>query len=81
MPKPSRRSSSPLKLALRIEEVTMQTYEATMRVVHAEIWTVEAKDEAEARKKISELSPHVEMDEDGGEIVDWECYQIKPVAE
>lgn len=56
----------------------MPSFDATMRVIHMETWSVEAKDEAEARKKFSEMSPHVEMDDEGGEIVDWEVYEIKP---
>lgn len=54
-----------------------KTYEATMRVVHMETWTVEAKDEAEARKKISAITQDVETDETGGEVVDWEVHAIR----
>lgn len=57
----------------------MKVYQATMRVVHMETWTVDAKDEAEARKKIGELSEAVETDETGGEVVDWEVYGITEV--
>lgn len=59
----------------------MKTYEATVRVVHVETWTVDAKDEAEARKKFSDLTEAVETDETGGETVDWEVYTIKEVSE
>jgi len=55
----------------------MPTFLATMRVVHVETWEVEAKDEAEARKKFSELSEDVNDDDSGGEVVDWEVVTIK----
>jgi len=57
----------------------MPTFEATMRVVHSEIWTVEATNADEARKKFSELTEDVQEDESGGEVVDWECYAVKEV--
>lgn len=58
-----------------------KTYEALVRVVHMETWTVDAKDEAEARKKISDLTDAVETDETGGEVVDWEVYGLKEAAD
>jgi hypothetical protein len=58
----------------------MKTFEATVRVVHVETWTVEAKNEAEARKKLSELTEDVVDDDGGGEVVDWEVVQIKEAA-
>lgn len=57
----------------------MPTFEANMRVIHHECWTVEAKDAEEARKKFSEFSEDVQDDETGGEIVDWECYAVTEV--
>lgn len=59
----------------------MPTFEATMRVVHVETWTVEARDEADARKQFSDFSEAVHDDDSGGEVVDWEVYQIKEVAQ
>ena len=55
----------------------MATFEATVRVVHMETWTVEAADEAQARAMISSLDSLVDTDEPGGEVVDWEVYTIK----
>jgi hypothetical protein len=55
----------------------MPTFTATVRVVHVETWEVEAKDEAEARKKISDLTEDVIEDDSGGEVVDWEVYTIR----
>lgn len=57
--------------------MSVKTYEALVRVVHMETWSVEANNEAEARKKMSELSEDVQDDETGGEVVDWEVYSIK----
>ena len=59
----------------------MKTYEALVRVVHMETWTVDAEDEAEARKKISDLTEDVETDKAGGEVVDWEVYNIKDATD
>lgn len=56
-------------------------FEAVVRVTHIETWTVDAKNEAEARKKINELDSLVETDETGGEVSDWEIYRIKQVQE
>jgi hypothetical protein len=61
--------------------MTDRLFEALVRVVHMETWTVDAKDEAEARKKISELTDAVETDETGGEIVDWEVKSIRDVTD
>ncbi len=55
----------------------MPTFEAHMEVVHKETWTVEAKDEDEARKKLLAISDGVETDDTGGEVVDWEIQSIK----
>lgn len=55
----------------------MKVYEATMRVVYTETWTVDAENEAEARKKISELTADVETGDPSGEIADWEVYAIR----
>lgn len=57
----------------------MPTFEATMRVVHVETWTVEAKDAADARQQFSELTESVETDDTGGEVVDWEVSQLREV--
>jgi len=57
----------------------MKVYEAVVRVVHMETWTVDAKDEADARKMFSELTEAVETDETGGEVVDWEVYQLREI--
>jgi hypothetical protein len=59
----------------------MPTYEAIMRVVHVETWEVEAADEAEARKKFSELTQDVIEDDSGGEVVDWEVQSIRPARQ
>lgn len=48
-----------------------------MRVVHHEIWTVEADSEEEARSMIERLHASVEIDDAGGEIVDWDITSIK----
>ncbi len=61
--------------------MTEKTYEALVRVVHMETWVVDAKDEAEARKKIGDLTDAVETDETGGEIVDWEVRSIRDVTD
>lgn len=57
--------------------MSTKTFWATMRVVHVETWTVEAKDEEEARKLFSELTEAVETDDNGGEVVDWEIVTVK----
>ena len=57
----------------------MPSFLATMRVVHVETWEVEAKDEAEARKKFNDLSEDVQDDDSGGEIVDWEVVSLKTI--
>lgn len=56
----------------------MKTFEALVRVVHVETWTVEARNEAEARAKINEMDGEVDTDDTGGEVVDWEITSIKP---
>ncbi len=56
-------------------------FEAIVRVVHMETWAVEAKDEADARKKFGELTDAVETDETGGEVVDWEVHSIRHVTD
>jgi hypothetical protein len=56
----------------------MPTFEARMRVVHQETWTVEAADEADARKKLMAIADDVETDDAGGEVVGWEIQSIKP---
>ena len=55
----------------------MPTYDAIMRVVHRETWTVEAKDEAEAREKFAKIADDVDTDETGGEVTDWEIVSVK----
>lgn len=55
----------------------MPTFTALVRVVHMESWDVEAKDETEARKKISDMHDDVITDETGGETVDWEVYSLR----
>jgi hypothetical protein len=57
----------------------MKQFDALVRVVHMETWSVEAKDEAAARKKFSKLTEDVQDDETGGEVVDWEVYSLKEV--
>lgn len=59
----------------------MPRFDATMRVVHVETWSVEAKDAEEARAKFSELTEDVIDDDSGGEVVDWEVQFIKPASE
>lgn len=56
----------------------MPMFDALVRVVHMETWSVAAKDEAEAREMISNLHADVDTDETGGEVVDWEITSIKP---
>ena len=56
----------------------MPTYIALVQVTSNETWTVDAKDEAEARAKIDKLSEDVDTDDAGGEVVDWEITSIKP---
>jgi hypothetical protein len=55
----------------------MPQFEAIVRVVHVETWSVEAKDAAEARKKLSDFSEDVIDDETGGDVVDWEVTSVK----
>ena len=55
----------------------MPTYDAIMRGVHRETWTVEAQDEAEAREKFAKISDDVDTDETGGEVTDWEIVSVK----
>lgn len=57
----------------------MKVYEAIVRVVYVETWTVDAKDETDARKKFSELTEDVDDDATSGEVVDWEIYQIHEI--
>jgi hypothetical protein len=59
----------------------MPTFEAHMRVVHMETWTVEADDAREAIAKFNSCAPEVETDETGGEIVDWEIYELNGVSD
>jgi hypothetical protein len=54
----------------------MKVYDATVRVIHVETWTVDAENEDDARKKFSELTEAVETDETGGEVVDWEVMTL-----
>ena len=56
----------------------MPTFTAEMRVVHHEVWEVEAKDEADARRKIEAMDSAVVDDETGGEVVDVEIRRIRP---
>lgn len=56
----------------------MPEFEATVRVVYLESWSVEAADEHEARKKIIDLDSTVILD-DGGEVIDWEIAAFKQV--
>lgn len=55
----------------------MPTFEALVRVVHNETWTVDAEDETAAREKIDQLTDDVDTDDAGGEVVDWEITSIK----
>jgi hypothetical protein len=59
----------------------MKTYEARMKVVHDELWSVQASCEEEAKKKLEDLHADVSEDETGGEIVDWEIVSIKEIEE
>lgn len=56
----------------------MPQFDALMRVVHVETWSVEAKDEAEARAKFSKFTDEVIDEDTGGEVVDWEVISLKP---
>lgn len=49
----------------------MPLFEFCMRVTHEEIWTVEAESEEDAAKKIDALHEDVNIDDTGGEIIDW----------
>jgi hypothetical protein len=49
----------------------MKTFEARMRVVTSETWTVEAETATEALDKFAELADDVITD-DCGETIDWE---------
>jgi hypothetical protein len=55
----------------------MPTFTAEMRVIHHEAWEVEAKDEAEARRKIMDMHDDVVTDETGGEVVDLEILKVR----
>jgi hypothetical protein len=59
----------------------MAQYEAVMRVVHTEIWTVEAKDAAEARKKFTDFHESVVHGSLGGEVIDWEIKTIRKLED
>lgn len=59
----------------------MPQYDAVMRVVHLETWSVEADTEAEARTMLQELHLCVATDETGGEIIDWEVQSISPAPQ
>jgi len=56
----------------------MPMFDALVRVVHMETWSVEAKDAEEARQKLTEFTDDVQDDETGGEVVDWEVESVKP---
>lgn len=58
----------------------MTEFSVLVRAIHIETWSVKAKDEAEVRKKIADLTEDVYVDETGGEIVDWEITSIKEVT-
>jgi hypothetical protein len=55
----------------------MPQFDAVVRVVHVETWSVEAKDAKEAREKFAKLAEDVIDDETGGEVVDWEVQSVK----
>ena len=59
----------------------MPTFDATVRVVHVETWSVEAKDRTEAKLKLSKFTEDVMHDETGGEVVDWEVMSVKESPE
>ena len=69
-----------LKIWLSKIGAVMPTFEALMKVVHNETWTVEAKDKNEAQKKFEELAADVIDDDSGGEVVDWEPISIKQMS-
>jgi hypothetical protein len=52
----------------------MPTFEAMMRVTYNETWTVEAKNESEAKLAFEALDEDVQTDDAGGECVDWEIF-------
>ena len=54
----------------------MPRYDVKMRVIHEETWSVEAANEADARKMIADIDDEVDTD-DVGEIVDWDIISIK----
>lgn len=59
----------------------MPEFNARMRVVHVETWSVNATDASEARRKFSELAEDVIDDDAGGEVVDWEVLSVAPAPE
>ena len=58
----------------------MPRYEARMRVIYNEVWSVEAESEDEAKRLFEELDDEVITDE-VGEVIDWEIenHSIKKV--
>lgn len=56
----------------------MPQFDALMRVVHVETWSVEAVDEADARAKFGNFTEEVIDEDTGGEVVDWEIISVKP---
>lgn len=58
---------------------TAKMFEASMRVVSIQSWCVEADNEQEAREMIERLHASVEVDETGGETIDWDIRSIKAV--
>lgn len=59
----------------------MPRYDIRMRVTYEETWSVEAADEADARRLAEDCDDSVDTEEFGGEVVDWEVTSLKVAAE
>lgn len=54
----------------------MPLFEANVRVIHDECWTVEANDIEGARRKFQLFTDDVQDDDSGGPVVEWEVYAV-----
>jgi hypothetical protein len=55
----------------------MPRFVAKMRVISVEDWEVEAASREDARRKLEDMASEVDMNEEGGEIVNWIVQAIK----
>lgn len=55
----------------------MAIFIITMQVTYLETWTVDAQNEHVARELAKEPAESIEMDDTGGEMIDWDIVSIK----